>query len=132
MRPFRKRRAKHLTLGRRGESIAASLLRELGLQVLVRNYTTPAGEIDIVARDRDMLCFVEVKTRHRAIHSRPADAVGRDKKRRIARTAHRYLKEIGRPPLAYRFDIVEVLLENRWLRDLRYWPNAFTESPRRI
>lgn len=127
-RPFAARRAAHLRLGRRGEKLAVRLLRELGLQVLARNYRGPHGEIDIVARDKDVLCFVEVKTRHRAIHSRPADAVGQAKRRNLVRTAYRYLREIGRPDILYRHDIVEIVLEGRRLRDARYWRMAFTDQ----
>ena len=130
-KPFAARRAAHLRLGRRGEKLAARLLRDLGLEVLVRNYRGPHGEIDIVARDKGVLCFVEVKTRHRAIHSRPADAVGRAKRRNLVRTAHRYLREIGRPDVLYRHDIVEIVLEGRRVRDARYWRRAFTDEDAR-
>ena len=130
-KPFAARRAAHLRLGRRGERLAARLLRELGLEVLVRNYRGPHGEIDIVAREGDVLCFVEVKTRRRAVHSRPADAVGRAKRRNLVRTAHRYLREIGRPDILYRHDIVEIVLEGRRVRDARYWRRAFTDEDAR-
>ena len=130
MRTFRKRRARHLQLGRRGETIACRLLHELGLTILARNYVGRNNEIDIVAREDTQLCFVEVKTRHRAVHSRPAEAAGRAKQRGIVRAAHGYLVELGRPRVPYRFDIVEVVLANRRLQDLRYWPSAFTESDR--
>jgi len=126
-KPFADRRAAHLVLGRRGEGLAVRLLRELGLEILVRNYRCPAGEVDIVAREGDVLCFVEVKTRRRAISSRPADAVGRAKRRRLVRTARRYLREIGRPGVRHRFDIVEILLDGRRVSDARHWRRAFTE-----
>jgi putative endonuclease len=125
---FGKRRAAHLRLGTRGERIAVRLLRELGLDVLARNYGGPHGEIDIVARAGTTLCFVEVKTRHHRTNSRPADAVGREKRRRIIRTAHQYLRELGFPSLVYRYDIVEVILVGRRVTDLRYWRNAFQEG----
>jgi len=128
-KPFSLRRAAHLRLGRRGERVAVRMLRELGIDVLVRNYVCTQGEIDIVARDGDTLCFVEVKTRRRALHARPADAVGRAKRGRIMSAAHRYLREIGSPRIVYRFDIAEVLLDGYRLTDVRYWRNAFTEEP---
>ena len=131
MKPFAIRRAAHLRLGRRGESLAARLLSELGLEILARNYSCAAGEIDIVARDGERLCFVEVKTRRRAISSRPADAVGREKRRRVIRAAHRYLREIGWPDIVYRFDIVEILLAGRQVTDARHWRGAFSEERNR-
>jgi putative endonuclease len=104
------------------------LLVELGLDVLTRNYAGTRGEIDIVARDGVKLCFVEVKTRHRALRGRPGEAVGREKRRNLVRTAHQYLRELGHPPLAYRFDIVEIVLSGWRVVDLRYHRNAFTEE----
>ena len=51
------------SLGDRGEELAAAFLKRSGLKILKRNYTSPTGEIDIIARDGDMVVFVEVKTR---------------------------------------------------------------------
>ncbi|MFO7820683.1 MAG: YraN family protein [Lentisphaeria bacterium] len=125
--PFSRLRAQHLRLGRQGEKIAGRLLRELGLSLLVRNYQTKQGEIDLVMRDDAMLCFVEVKTRRRTVFSRPADAVGRDKRRRIIKAAHQYLRELGNPRIPHRYDIVEVIMSPRRIYEICYWPNAFNE-----
>ena len=125
---FRRLRAAHLRLGRRGEKLAARLLRELGVDVLVRNYRGNSGEVDIVAREQGVLCFVEVKTRRRLYRSRPGEAVGRGKRERLIRTAHQYLREIGRPAIPYRFDVVELVLDGRRVRDVRYLRGAFTEE----
>ena len=125
-RRFRRARARHLELGRRGEAVAARLLRTLGLDILARNYHARSTEIDLVARDLDVLCFVEVKTRHRAGRFRPAAAVDAEKQRHLIRAAAQYLREIGRPPVVRRFDIVEVILAGRRLREVRYWPAAFS------
>ena len=128
--PFGDRRKAHLRLGRRGERLAVRLLREVGYDVLVRNFRSAAGEVDIVARDGETLCFVEVKTRRRIGRARPGAAVGRAKQKHIIRVAHRYLREIGRPHIRYRFDIVEIVLDGLRVRDARIWPGAFTEEPR--
>lgn len=125
---FRARRAAHLRLGRRGERLACRLLGALGLEILARNFSGARGEIDIVAREADTLCFIEVKTRHRLHRDRPAAAVGAGKRQNLVRTAHQYLREIGNPPLNYRFDIIEALLDRWRVRDLRYYRNAFTEE----
>src|SRR2546421_87475 len=61
-------------LGQEGERAAARFLRKYrGMRILMRNYRGPAGEIDLIARDGDVLVFVEVKTRRAGI---PAEAVG--------------------------------------------------------
>ena len=125
---FRTRRAAHLRLGRRGERLACRLLGALGLEILARNFSGTRGEIDIVARESDTLCFIEVKTRHRVYRARPAAAVGSAKRRNLVRAAHQFLREIGNPPVNYRFDIVEALLDRWQVRDIRYYRNAFTEE----
>ena len=126
---FRRRRAAHLRLGRRGETLACSVLRRLGLDILTCNFRTGRGEVDIVARDHTTLCFVEVKTRRVRPGVRPADAVTLRKQHRIIRAAHRYLRELGWPDVAYRYDIVEIVLQGDRVVDVRYWPGAFTEQP---
>mgnify|MGYP000473991317 CR=1 FL=1 len=127
-RKIRRARAYHLRLGEAGENLACGLLRELNIEVLGRNFRRNNNEIDIVGRDAYTLCFIEVKTRRRKSRGRPADAVGTDKRRQIRRIAHRYLRELGRPSVAYRFDIIEVIKPSRFrLEEIRYHPNAFTE-----
>ncbi len=126
--PFARRRAAHLRLGRRGEALACAALRHLGLDVLTTNYRTSHGEVDIVARDDVTLCFIEVKTRRRRPGSRPAEAVGPHKRRRIVRAAQEYLHALGRPSVLYRYDIVEVVFDGPRLRTLRHWPAAFSEE----
>jgi putative endonuclease len=128
--PFGRRRAAHLRLGQRGERLARTLLGRLGLDVLTTNYRTAQGEVDIVAREGTTLCFVEVKTRHRQAHARPADAVGHEKRRRIMRAARRYRRDLGWPAIPHRYDIVEIVLSGRRVRDVRYWPGAFSEEER--
>lgn len=122
-------RRAHLRLGRRGERLACRLLRRLGMTVLMRNYSALHGEVDIVARDGKVLCFVEVKTRRRAPRSRPIDAVTEAKKKRLIRTVRRYLRQLGSPKIAYRYDIVEIIFDRsgRRLLEARYWPQTFTE-----
>ena len=129
---FAFRKAAHIRLGRRGENLAARLLEELGLEPLVRNYRCAHGEIDLIVRDGNTLCFVEVKTRRRANRSRPADAVNWRKRKRLVRTAQRYLREIGHARILYRFDIVEIIFTGRQVSDARYWHGAFTEDKTRM
>lgn len=99
-------------LGRRGEEVAARHLRRLGRKVLYRNFRARGGgEVDLVCRQGRVLVFVEVKTRSRRTEwGRPADAVDQEKERLVARGALAWLKLLGRPDVAFRFDIVEVYL----------------------
>ena len=125
--PFTRKKAKHLRLGKRGEKVAAKLLQEMGLDILARNYSTGRGELDIVAREGLLLCFVEVKTRHRVILSRPSDAVGFHKRQQIIRTAKEYMSELRNPRINYRFDIVEAVIRGPVIDELRYIRDAFHE-----
>jgi putative endonuclease len=94
-------------LGDRGERAAARHLRRAGLRVLTRGYRTPQGEIDLIARDGDVLVFVEVKTRRRG---EAAEAVTIEKERRITRAALRFLRryDLLDAGVPCRFDVVAI------------------------
>lgn len=76
-----------LQLGRQGEELAARHLEQRGFRIVARNYRTPIGELDIIARDRRHLLFVEIKTRRGMVFGAPAEAVGAHKQRQIVRAA---------------------------------------------
>lgn len=100
-----------LKLGAWGEDLAARYLRRQGVKILHRNYRTPVGEIDIIARDKKNLLFVEVKTRRSTVCGLPAEAVGPTKQRQILRTAEWFLQQSKLDKLQPRFDVVSVLGE---------------------
>lgn len=105
------RRMDNRELGQFGEFLAAEWLRRKGRKVLYRNYRGQhRGEVDLVCRAGRVLTFVEVKTRSGTVKGRPADAVTTDKQRLIQRGAQDWLRRLGNPPIAIRFDIVEVVL----------------------
>jgi putative endonuclease len=113
-----------LTLGKRGEEAAALYLEGLGMRIIERNFTTPVGEIDLVARHRKSLIFVEVKTRRGLAYGSPAEAVGRRKQQQIIRTAKWYLNHHGASRLQPRFDVVAVLVDGERL-SIEHIPDAF-------
>jgi putative endonuclease len=115
----------HLRHGRLGEQAAKRHLRRLGLRFLTANYAARRGEIDLIFRDRDCLVFVEVKTRSSEEWTRPAAAVDRERRQRLTRAALDYLALLKKPPVKVRFDIVEVLLQESRVREVRHLPNAF-------
>ena len=118
----------HLLRGELGERAAKRHLRALGFKFLTANFKTTRGEIDLVFRDGDCLVFVEVKTRSNEEWSRPAAAVNASKRRRISKSALDYLRQLRHPPVKIRFDIVEVLLANDVVREIRHLPNTFPLS----
>jgi putative endonuclease len=100
-----------MKLGEKGEELAAKFLKRNGYKIIRQNYKTPIGEIDIIARDRDTLAFIEVKTRESLEFGLPFEAINRAKKKKIANVAHLYLKKIKEIP-ACRFDVVSIHYEN--------------------
>lgn len=97
------------TLGSAGEAMAAESLQRQGWQILERSYRHRLGEIDLIARDGDTLVFIEVKTRTGIAYGLPAEAVNRDKQRRITQTALAYLKQKGWLDRRCRFDVIAVV-----------------------
>ncbi|MDX6765990.1 MAG: YraN family protein [Candidatus Methylacidiphilales bacterium] len=111
--------------GARGEAAAARFLRRQGYRILVRNYTTRWGEIDLVCRHQDTLVFVEVKARATDAWSSPAAAVTPSKQRKLIRAGHAYLQELKRDDIPVRFDVVEVDLGDDGRMECRLIAHAF-------
>ena len=122
----------HLLKGERGENAAARHLRSRGYKILTRRFRGKHGEIDLVARDGDVLAFVEVKTRGSDQFGNPADAVNREKEEHLASCAREYLRLLGNPRIPVRFDIVEVFMDDgaRDAREVRLIQAAFTMRDR--
>ena len=119
-------------LGNQGEQAAADYLQQHGYRICARNFRVPVGEIDIIASYQDTLVFVEVKTRSSEDWGRPAAAVDAERRRRLTRAGLDYLHRLRDPPIKVRFDIVEVLLHEEGVRDVRHLPNSFAmERPYR-
>jgi putative endonuclease len=118
----------HLRRGKIGERAAKKFLKKQGLKFLAANFRSEHGEIDLVFRDGDCLVFAEVKTRSSEAWTRPAAAVDARKKKLLSQTALDYLKLLKNPEVKFRFDIVEVLLADGAVREVRHLPNTFSLS----
>ena len=116
---------RHLRHGALGERAAKSYLQKLGLKFLTANFRSTRGEIDLVFRDEDCLVFVEVKTRSSEDWVRPAAAVNARKRRLLSQCGLDYLKLLNQPQVKIRFDIVEVLLADGEVSEVRHLPNTF-------
>lgn len=113
-----------LTLGSRGEDAAAQYLKRKGMKILERNLCTPVGEIDLVARYRNVLAFVEVKTRRSAAFGSPGEAVGPRKQRQIIQTAKWYLNDKPHKGLQPRFDVIAITVDGDNFQ-IEHIPGAF-------
>ena len=118
----------HLRRGALGERAAKTFLCRAGLKFLTANYRSDRGEIDLIFRDADCLVFTEVKARSSEDWIRPAAVVNAERRRRLSRCALDYLRLLKNPMVKIRFDIVEVLLADGAVREIRHLPNTFPMS----
>jgi putative endonuclease len=103
----------NLEFGKAAENTAARFLKAEGYKILERNYKNKFGEIDIIAQQKGVICFLEVKARHSLRLGTPQEAVSLSKQRQISRVAVSYLKSkhlLDRPA---RFDVLALLYVNR-------------------
>ena len=124
---FGKSKPDHLVSGEWGERQAETYLRAQRYKILGRRVRVGSrDELDLVARDGEVLVFVEVKTRKSEAFGRPASAVNRKKRHALSRAAIRYIQKIRKPAVDFRFDVVEVIGEpcDQHPR-IRHIPNAF-------
>ena len=95
--------------GSAGEDAACAYLTQRGWTILERNVRRGRGEIDIIARRRGIIAFVEVKRRSSTAYGQPAEAVNLQKQARIAQAAALYMQENELDDANIRFDIIEIL-----------------------
>lgn len=110
--------------GRRGEDVAASFLISKGYEIIERNYYRDHGELDIVARDGEVIVFAEVKTRRDRRFAAAAEAVSPAKRRKLRATALYWLQARGLSDSPARFDVIEVYTAAE-LPAVRQIKNAF-------
>lgn len=112
-------------VGRYGEDVAVRHLEDAGLEILARNWRCADGEIDIVARERDVLVICEVKTRSGVGFGLPAEAITRTKADRLRRLAASWLREHPAGGAEVRFDVVSVLRAKRGAATVEHLRAAF-------
>ena len=112
--------------GTRGEALAADYLRERGCRLVAHSFSCRFGEIDLIAWDGDVLCFVEVKTRTNLMVGLPREYVTAGKQARIRKTALYFLQQQDLLEAPCRFDVAEVYLtDDGALERIEYINDAF-------
>lgn len=111
--------------GQRGELLAEAYLRGRGMKPIARRFRTPAGEIDLVLADRDVLVFVEVKSQSSRDWLDPEQRVTRVKQLRLQRAAAAFLARRRWQERPCRFDVVTVILHPDGTHDIEHFPDAF-------
>ena len=97
-------------LGKKGEELALQFLKKRGYRIIGRNYVCKMGEMDIIAKEKDTLVFVEVKARTSTTFGPPQLAVNPSKQRQLSKVALNFLKEKHLEDVKARFDVVAILL----------------------
>jgi putative endonuclease len=99
-------------LGLFGEDHAVKYLKKNGYRIIERNYSNKLGEIDIVAKEKGTIVFVEVKTRNSTLFGSPKEAVHLQKQKKISKVALAWLKQHNKMGEKARFDVVAILQAN--------------------
>ena len=117
-------KTKRQKFGEQGEALAVRHLKKAGYKIIETNYRTRLGEIDIIAKDKDTIVFVEVKTRTSVHFGSPKWAVTPQKQKKISMVALCYLKATDQSTARARFDVVAVI-SNRDKPQVEIIKNAF-------
>jgi len=116
-----------LEFGKEAEKAAVDFLKVKGYKIRQRNYRTKFGEIDIIAQDKDVICFVEVKARHSLNLGAPEEAVTTRKQKQISKAAIYYLKTNKLLDKPARFDVLALLYKDN-LPEISLIKDAFELS----
>lgn len=125
-------------IGKTGENLAANFLIRRGLRLVCSNFKVPigrnrrgvavSGEIDLIALDDEVICFIEVKTRSSDKFAAPLAAVDLRKQRQITRTARIYRKIFGLQNSKFRYDVVSIVLQKEKPPNIEHFKNFWTEN----
>jgi putative endonuclease len=99
--------------GALGEKLAKDFLKKKGYRILETNCRYPEGEIDIVARHKDFLVFIEVRTKKNLEFGSPEESITHTKRERLRLAAARYLQNHDNLPQLWRIDVVAIEMDNR-------------------
>lgn len=116
-------------VGKIGENIATKYLEQIGYEIIQRNFECKQGEIDIIAKDKEEIVFVEVKTRANTLYGKPKEAVDTIKKKHIYKSAEFYIYIKHLENLPVRIDVIEVY-KKKEKYFLNHIKNAITEKPK--
>ncbi|MGL4772489.1 MAG: YraN family protein [Clostridium sp.] len=99
-------------IGKYGEDVAEDFLKNKDYLIIERNYLIAGGEIDIVCFKEGIMVFVEVKSRYNTKYISPCEYVDKSKRENILRTANKYINNHNLWNLLFRFDVIEVYLND--------------------
>lgn len=100
-------------IGNAGEDLAIEYLEKIGYEIWQRNFYSRVGEIDIIAKDKEEIVFIEVKSRSTFKYGTPAEAVDENKQKHLYKTAEYFLYKNNLLNSFCRFDVIEVYFKNK-------------------
>jgi len=112
-------------LGQKGEDAAVDFLKNQGQKIIHRNYRNKLGEIDIIIKDGEYICFVEVRTKTSDAQGHPFESITPKKQRKLSKIASYYLQEQDKHDVKSRFDCIAVIPQENGQFLLEYIKNAF-------
>ena len=107
---------KKIDIGKLGENLATKYIISLGYKILERNFRCKFGEIDIIAKDKQELVFIEVKTRTNNLYGKPIDAVNQVKQKHLISAVKYYLYSKKLENEFIRLDVIEVYFQNKFYK----------------
>ena len=99
-------------IGKIGEDLATKYLENLGYSIIERNFVAKQGEIDIIAKDKKEIVFIEVKTRTNNLYGEPVDAVNDPKEKHLVNSSNYYFYSRHLENEFVRLDVIEVYLKD--------------------
>ncbi|WP_125153748.1 YraN family protein [Clostridium rectalis] len=113
-------------IGNLGESLAEDFLLKNNYKIIIKNFKCKLGEIDIISKKNNYICFIEVKARLQYFYGAPREAVNYRKQQKIRKVAQVYILKNQFHKFNYRFDVIEIIF-NRDLMDftINHIKNAF-------
>lgn len=119
--------ARQQTIGNLGEEKATLFLQEIGYKILERNWRFSKAEIDVIAKDGEVLVFVEVKSKSYTFFGAPEESVSAYKENLIIDAAHQYMIKIGHD-WEIRFDIISIVFDKNKDASITHFKDAFFPS----
>ncbi len=116
---------KEENLGKKGEKIALRYLKKSGFEIIECGFRALRGEIDIIAKEKDTVVFVEVKTRKSNEFGSPLEAIDLNKQKQIKKIASVYISKKYRKFIPCRFDVIGIMVEKRGDYKISHIRNAF-------
>lgn len=112
-------------VGQMGEQAARDYLEKQGYSIIETNYRCKLGEIDIIARDGEMVVIVEVRTKTGLAFGRPEESINRDKARKLNRLALQYIQANYHREISSRIDLIAVMIEKNsgLVKDVKHIKN---------